>query len=279
MQPDLLAFCFHGQPNHNPARTRHAHDHHEFLYVLEGRGFQLSNSGEVPCAAGDLFFFPPGLAHNSHCRPAQSLRAAVVSLRESLFSPRQEADRRCLSVLGQLRRPAERRGLLPLSAEGSDRVGRSLRALVGEFEQRRPGHECAAKALMMEVLTVILRDPEYRPDPAASLPPLSHQALVEEVLWYLRANCASPISVEDVLRFVPMSRSHFHAVFRAVTGRTMIAVLRELRVRRARELLAGSDRSVLEVSMECGFGSLSHFCHSFKALAGCPPGEYRRRHG
>jgi len=276
MNRDLLAFRFRGRPGCNPGRVRHVHDHHEFLYVFDGLGTQLVEDLEIACGAGDFFLFPAGQRHQSHVAPGHGFRAAVISLRESLFSSLQEADRRCLSVLGQLRRLAARDNMLPLSTEGSERVGRSLRALVGEFESRKPGHECAAKALMMEVLTTVLRDPGYRPDRAGALPPLSHEALVEEVLWYLQANYMSPVTVEDVLKFVPMSRSHFHAVFRQVTGKTMISRLREIRVERACELLAGTHLGVLEISLQCGFNSLSHFCHTFKALAGASPREYRR---
>jgi len=277
MNRDLLAFSFRGRPGYNPGRARHTHDHHEFLYVFDGMGAQLCEGGEQTCAAGDFFFFPAAQRHQSYVPPGRGFRAAVVSLREGLFAPGQDADRQCLSVLGQLRRLAARDNLLPLSNEGSERVGRSLRALTGEFESRLPGHQCAAKALMTEVLTTVLRDPEFRPDRAGRLAPLSHQALVEEVLWYLRTSYMDPVTVEDVLKFVPMSRSHFHAVFREVTGETLIAVLRRIRVERACELLAGTDLGVLEVSLQCGFGSLSHFCHTFKALAGVSPREYRRR--
>jgi AraC-like DNA-binding protein len=276
---DLLAFHYHGRPGYNPGRARHVHDHHEFLYVFDGWGTQLTERGEETCAAGDFFFFPAGRRHQSYVAPGRGFRAAVVSLRESLFASGQEADRQCLSVLGQLRRRAERDNLVKLSPEGAGAVGRRLRALVGEFESRLPGHECAAKALMMGVLTTVLRDPRHRPDPAGSLAPLSHEALVEEVLWYLRTSYMSPVTVEDVLKFVPMSRSHFHAVFRRLTGKTLIGALREIRVERAGEMLASTDRSVLEVALACGFNGPSHFCHTFRALAGCSPREWRRRAG
>ncbi|MHC4915209.1 MAG: helix-turn-helix domain-containing protein [Planctomycetota bacterium] len=277
MNRDLLAFHYRGRPGYNPGRARHVHDHHEFLYVFDGRGTQLTERGEEGCGAGDFFFFPAGQRHQSYVAPGKGFRAAVVSMRESLFAPGQDADRRCLSVLGQLRRRAERDNLLDLSAAGSEAVGRSMRALVGEFESRLPGHECAAKALMMDVLTAVLRDPRHRPEPAGSVAPLSHDALVEEVLWYLRTSYMSPVTVEDVLKFVPMSRSHFHAVFRRLTGKTLIGALREIRVERAGEMLAATDRGVLEVALACGFNSLSHFCHTFRALAGCSPREWRRR--
>jgi transcriptional regulator GlxA family with amidase domain len=175
-----------------------------------------------------------------------------------------------------MKRAAEERARVPLSAAGSAEVGRQLEAMLAEFTSRRPGQDCAVKARMMDVLAAVLRDPESRLGPDAPLSPLSRRAMVEEALWYLRLNFMNPVRVADVLRLCPMSRSHFHAVFREVTGRTLVAALRGIRVDKAKELLAGSDLGILEISLQCGFGSLSHFCHTFRALAGCAPRDWRQ---
>jgi AraC-like DNA-binding protein len=279
LDPDLLAFAYHARPGTNPGRMRHTHDHHEWLYCTAGSGVQLVETGEEGCRAGDLFFFPAGREHMSHSSARQEFRAVVVSMKESLFSPAQDADRECLSVLAQLKRDARDRCRVALSPEGSRAAGRHLGELLAEFESRRPGHSCAAKLRMMELLVTVLRDSLFVLQDRNALVPLSHQALVQQVLWYLEMNYMDPVAVDDVLAFCPMSRSHFHAVFREVTGRTLITALREIRVGKARDLLRTTERSILEISMECGFGGLSHFCHTFKALTGVSPGQWRKNHG
>jgi AraC-like DNA-binding protein/uncharacterized cupin superfamily protein len=275
MEPDILAFVFRAGPGQNLRKARHVHDHHEFLYCLEGSSIQLNAWGEERCSQGDLFFFPAGQPHLSYLRADQATLALVVSLSERLFSPGQDADRPCLSVLAQLRRDAERTNRVRLSKAGSAAVGAEFQALVAEFEARRPGHECAVKSRAMGALLAVLRDPEFRLERANALVPLSRQALVQEVLWYLRLNYMRRVTLAEVLAFCPMSRSHFHAVFRQATGKTMSAALREVRVEKAKELLRGSRASVLEVALDCGFGSQSHFCHAFKAAAGASPRRWR----
>ncbi|HBN82563.1 MAG TPA: hypothetical protein DDZ89_01845 [Clostridiales bacterium] len=51
-----------------------------------------------------------------------------------------------------------------------------------------------------------------------------------------------------------------------------------LRVLRARELLATTDRIQYDISKECGFTDTSYFHRTFKKLTGCIPGQYRDMH-
>ena len=56
---------------------------------------------------------------------------------------------------------------------------------------------------------------------------------------------------------------------------TWRAALRRLRVLRAIEQLAGTDRSVTQIAMDVGYTSLSAFQSAFRDLIGQTPSEYR----
>ena len=49
----------------------------------------------------------------------------------------------------------------------------------------------------------------------------------------------------------------------------------QLRVERARELLIYSDRSVIDVAVQAGFSSTSHFAAWYKRIYGARPSEMR----
>lgn len=42
-------------------------------------------------------------------------------------------------------------------------------------------------------------------------------------------------------------------------------------------LLASSSKEIIEISLECGFESLSHFYVSFKKVHGISPGRFRAK--
>lgn len=101
--------------------------------------------------------------------------------------------------------------------------------------------------------------------------------LISEVVHYIEVNYVRPLTINDILTFCPLSRSHFHAIFRQEYGMTFIAALHAVRIRRACELLrTESERLLVDVSHSCGFKSQGHFCHTFKKVMGQSPRQYRR---
>jgi AraC family transcriptional regulator len=84
------------------------------------------------------------------------------------------------------------------------------------------------------------------------------------------------LSLEDLAAAAGLSRAHFARSFRVATGQTPYAYLRERRVARARDLLAGSARPVVEIAGLTGFRSQSHLGRVFKNATGRTPAEYRR---
>ena len=49
-----------------------------------------------------------------------------------------------------------------------------------------------------------------------------------------------------------------------------------LRLERARDALLDGDRSLLDIAVECGFHSASHFSRAFALRFGVPPARFRR---
>ena len=63
------------------------------------------------------------------------------------------------------------------------------------------------------------------------------------------------------------------------TGRTFTDLLAQMRINRARTLLARTEKSLAEVANECGFCDQSYFTRVFRKYTGESPGEYQHRFG
>jgi AraC family transcriptional regulator len=72
-----------------------------------------------------------------------------------------------------------------------------------------------------------------------------------------------------------MSKYHFLRVFRQLTGVTPHQYLISARLRRAALALASSRRHVLEIALDSGFGDLSTFNKTFRAVFSLTPTQYR----
>jgi len=74
-----------------------------------------------------------------------------------------------------------------------------------------------------------------------------------------------------------MSESHFMSSFKQVTGLSFMKYLNQHRIQRAQALLAKTDRSIADISLDTGFCDQSYFGAVFRRLAGITPAAYRRR--
>jgi AraC-like DNA-binding protein len=86
----------------------------------------------------------------------------------------------------------------------------------------------------------------------------------------------SPVSLNQAAREACLSPFHFHRLFRATFGETPHDFLTNLRMERARRLLASGGMTVTEVCLEVGYSSLGSFSTKFQSLVGRPPSEYQR---
>jgi AraC-like DNA-binding protein len=87
----------------------------------------------------------------------------------------------------------------------------------------------------------------------------------------------SPLSIEAVAAAVGVSPFHFIRQFEAVFGATPHQYRIQMKLERAKRLLAAGDRTVTDVCMEIGFSSLGSFSLLFRRRVGATPSDYRRR--
>jgi AraC-like DNA-binding protein len=113
--------------------------------------------------------------------------------------------------------------------------------------------------------------------PAPSLDSGSEPAAVRAVKEYLHGNLQAPVSVDDLARIAGLHRAYLIRSFRRAVGIPPYAYLVQLRVERAKRLLA-SGIEAAQVALACGFADQSHLCRHFKRVTGTTPLAYRRGH-
>ncbi len=147
--------------------------------------------------------------------------------------------------------------------------------LLGELAAPQAGTKFLAQALMRECLIVLLRrhceSGEMR---APWLAALEHPLLGKAVNAIIERP-ETHFTLQDLAEMAGMSRAAFAERFRATFGRTAMDFVKEVRLRRAAELLTSTDLPVKTVAARVGFASRSHFSRAFKAFAGIDPAGYR----
>jgi AraC-like DNA-binding protein len=272
--PFLLAFAV--GLKRNPFVALHTHDAHEFFLCVGGRGRQLTDEGEEAMQDGDLFFFPAGRPHIGDGPPSGACEGLVINPPENIFSRGEEGDREAGEVFRLLReRHAQGPSRVPLSPAGRTRVRKAFRAMTAESYSRGIGYNAALKVGLTEALLSILRDPETPASWREAFQPAPLADRITMACRFLENRHRDRITVEQVARLCCKSRSHFHAVFRATTGYTLVEYVTNLRIKAAARMLAEGDAPIQEISHACGFSSLSHFYHVFLRRIGHPPARHR----
>ena len=83
--------------------------------------------------------------------------------------------------------------------------------------------------------------------------------------------------VSELAEAINMSRSNLLRRLKKSTGLSVSLFIRQVRLKRAMELLVNSSQNVTEVSYAIGFSSTSYFIKCFREEYGFPPGEASKR--
>lgn len=89
----------------------------------------------------------------------------------------------------------------------------------------------------------------------------------------------SEMSFDDLARITRCTPRHLSRIFYDLVGMSFCDKRAEIRLGRARELLATSKSKVVEVAFESGYKSLSLFNQMFTRHFGVSPGKWRQRNG
>ena len=99
---------------------------------------------------------------------------------------------------------------------------------------------------------------------------------ITAVVEYIQSNYHQPITIDDMIRDIPISKYHFIRCFRRVMGVTPYSYLTNYRINMSKILLRSSDQSIAEIAESCGFLDTSNFIAQFKRHTGVRPTHYRR---
>lgn len=99
---------------------------------------------------------------------------------------------------------------------------------------------------------------------------------VRTAMAILESRVEEPCSVPDLCSEIGVSQRQLERLFKRHTGCTVVQYSKLLRLQFARVVLTSTRMSIREVSVACGFNSLSYFSQCFAATFGKKPSEYRQ---
>ena len=97
------------------------------------------------------------------------------------------------------------------------------------------------------------------------------------VTSYMKAHfCDQDISFESLAREVNFSVSYISALLKKRLNTSFVRMLTELRMEKAKELLADPALRIVDIAEQLGYNDSYYFSHCFKKYTGIPPKEFRQ---
>ncbi|MCH4154290.1 MAG: response regulator [Saccharofermentans sp.] len=98
---------------------------------------------------------------------------------------------------------------------------------------------------------------------------------VDQAKNYIDKNYDKDLSLDDISREVDISPYYFSKLFKNKTGVNFIDYLTNIRIEKAKTLLADSDKSMKEICVTVGYSDPNYFSRIFKKVTGVTPTEYK----
>lgn len=231
----------------------HSHDHVCIGLMLDGAKTSRYGLRRHTVEAGDLVLVNPGEVHDGH--PADRGVRVYTMLEVEIGA----LARLCRDSLGRDALEFERPVLRDPVARGA--VLRWIAALRG-------GDALAERDAAAAFLGAL----PWRRDRAAGA--AATRDLAARVAARLREAGPGTDTLGDLALAIGASRYQLIRAFRRVFGLTPEAFRRQLRVERARALLAGPD-GLARIACDAGFADQSHMTREFRRLVGLTPAAYR----
>jgi AraC-like DNA-binding protein len=240
---------------------RHTHDSYAIGFVEEGAERYYYRGEMHFAAAGHVMLLNPDEVHTGQS-------AAPDGWRYRMLYPDPELVRCAAS---QIAGHAVSQPYFPRTVVDDPVVFSSLRYLHLTLESS-PATLAREIHLLWALAELIMRHAEVRPTPA-DIPTEPYAISVAREYIHAHYNCN--ISLERLAQLTSFSPFHFSRMFRKVVGLPPHAYLNQVRVTRAREMLARAV-PIVEVADATGFVDQSHLTRAFKALVGVTPGQFSK---
>ena len=162
---------------------------------------------------------------------------------------------------------------LPSPADYTDTFGRLQAAWAAPAS---PARDLRAFALATDLLAAVLDGWQIAgrpPRPAALLTPADRFA---DVVDFMADHLGRRLTRDELAGRVCLHPSYFDRAFRAAYGLAPMQMLRDLRLRRARQLLESTDDTLDSIAHACGLGDAAAFSRTFRARYGSAPGRHRQ---
>lgn len=253
--PTAMGYYPHAAGHH---MARRQHDDHLLIFCTDGIGHIETGRSQRQLHRDQCLLLPAGTAHRYRADDAQPWTIYWCHFDGSLA--------------------IELTRLIDDNSEAAPQPLRAPAVLAGDFEElltvRLTGyrmiHFLHAANLLRKILTALaLEQRQFSAENNRSMN-------LAELENYMRAHLDRSLSLDELARMANLSKYHFSAKYRELTGYSPIKHFLHMKIEKACELLDGTEMSIAAIAAAVGYDDPLYFSRLFHKTTGYSPRSYRR---
>lgn len=251
----------------------HFHNHVEIGICHSDTGFMEIKGESIPFKAGDVTFIPRYLPHTTYSSPNTASLWSYL-----FFSPEDLFKHSFKSVYLEPNLWVLQGKNCILNKEEHPKVYTLAKSIVEELSQQSCHYQESAYGLLLSLYIELLRvhsRNEPRSDQETDQNPKG-DFVISPVLEYITTNYMKPITIDFLADLCHLSPTHFRRKFHEMMGTSPLEFLNNTRIEEACKLLKRTDDSILSISEQVGFQSISSFNRCFSKLIEESPKQWRK---
>ena len=259
---------FHLRDTAGQERDFHFHDFDKAVILLSGRVDYIVEGTAYTLRPWNVLLVKHHTIHKALIDKSEPYERIILYLDRRFFD-RGMPGARLLNCFDTADRP----GMHLLTPEAEQQ--QTLKAALSAYEQAEKdegfGAQTLRDTLVMQLLVLVGRmgaasaqrtEPRYDPK-------------IEQVLSYINEHLSGDLSVETLAEQVYLSKYHFMRLFKAQTGSTVHAYVRQKRLMSAARLIR-EGVPANKAAADSGFADYSSFHRAFRETFGINPGTLKK---
>lgn len=253
--------------------TEHLHDFIELVYVSNGKGVHKVDKTTYPVKKGNLIIINYNQVHSFNCD--KSYKHYSVLIKPEFINEKIKKSEDIFSILDILGYDDFKKFIIKencvvsFSNEEIERVEFILKLLKSELKNKNLGYNITSHACINFLIAMIFRkmsQPIFWANDVVNL----------KMLEYINTHYDEKISASYFAKEGPYDISYFSKMFKKYTGETFTQYLKNVRIKKACELIKNTDYKISEIYTRVGYSDKSKFFKHFYEIVKTTPLKYRK---
>lgn len=243
----------------------HYHDEIELLAITDGAIEIVIDEKKHSAQVGDVVFVSSRIPHATY-KIEKTCRYTLVQYRQEYYLSDENNAGKYFSRFVQ-------NSVTPFAIMKDPFLFGLIARVLDEYRQRKPAWDFAIKGALFSITAELCRQGAISSGEGTTTVDIEK---IRPALTFIEENYHRDITLEDVSAVQNLNPSYFCRIFKRASGQSFVDYLNFVRVCKSEKLLATGNDSIISVSYNVGFSSVSYFNRVFKKYKNCTPTAYRK---